>query len=307
VAQGVAFVVTDAAAPPGIALAAVPGWTGAPPGARSSEPLPGGLDAASGWRVRTPEGDFALKVARGAAAAAQMPTGAALQALAAQAGLAPGIAAAGVAGDVAFVVSEFVQGAAWDREDMRDAAGRERLGAWLRALRSVPVAAVARGPSLQQRVGALATRVLAAAPLEAQAIRGWLSIAAGACAQLGARGRPDALVHSDVHHGNVLGGSARGGRDLPLLVDWDYAHRGDPLQDLGSLLARYPEIESDGPLWLDAAGLAAIATPAELAAMIRVHQVLHLLWFSERRVLGAPPGAAAAAEERALRVALAAG
>jgi Ser/Thr protein kinase RdoA (MazF antagonist) len=307
VAEGIPIVVTDAAALPGIALAAVPGWTRAPPGARSAEPLPGGLDAASSWRVRTPAGDFALKAARGAAAAAQMPAGAALQALAAQSGLAPRVAAAGVAGDVAFVVSEFVPGAAWDREDMRDAAGRERLGAWLRALRAVPVAAVAQGPSLQQRAGALATRVIAAAPHEAQAVRGWLSIAAEACAQLRAAGRPDALVHSDVHHGNVLGSSARSGRDLPLLVDWDYAHRGDPLQDVGSLLARYPEIQSDGEQWLDAAGLAAVATPAELAAMIRVHQVLHLLWFSERRARGAMPGAAAAAEERALRVALAAG
>jgi Ser/Thr protein kinase RdoA (MazF antagonist) len=293
-------------APPAGALAAVPGWRGAPPSARSSEALPRGLDAARSWRVRTAEGEFALKVAHGATAAARLPAGAALQALAAEAGLAPRVAAAGVAGEFAFVVSEFVPGAAWRREELLGAAGRERLGAWLRALRAVPVARVAQGPPLHERVEMLAARVLDAAPGEAEAVRGWLSIAAREFARLRARARPDALVHSDVHHRNVLTGPARTGCDLPLLVDWDYAHRGDPLQDVGSLLARYPESQRDAVRWLDASGLAAVATPAELAAMIHIHQVLHLLWFSERRALGATPAAAEAAEERALRAALAA-
>jgi aminoglycoside phosphotransferase (APT) family kinase protein len=55
------------------------------------------------------------------------------------------------------------------------------------------------------------------------------------------------LMHGDFHIGNVLFGPAG---DLTAILDWELSTLGDPLLDLGRLLAAWPDPDGSGPLSL---------------------------------------------------------
>lgn len=55
------------------------------------------------------------------------------------------------------------------------------------------------------------------------------------------------LMHGDFHIGNVLFGP---GGDLTAILDWELSTLGDPLLDLGRLLAAWPDPDGSGPLSL---------------------------------------------------------
>ncbi|MFO1426201.1 MAG: phosphotransferase [Steroidobacteraceae bacterium] len=203
-----------------------------------------------------------------------------LQSLAATAGLAPRI----VATDAAhrFLVSELAPGRRWSAAQMRDPAALRRLGAVLARLHGiavpVPLVAAARAaPTLLERVQAQA-RALGGAAADAARIDGRtlpavLEHAEADFARAGLAPRP-AVVHSDAHHANLVEG------EHLLLIDWEYAHVGDPLEDLASLLAAEPAIleQRRAEELLVDFGLEQRADAAMLAALVRVFRSLNALW-----------------------------
>lgn len=56
------------------------------------------------------------------------------------------------------------------------------------------------------------------------------------------------LMHGDYHIGNVLFDAETG--DLTAMLDWELAALGDPMLDLGRLLAAWPDPDGNGPLSL---------------------------------------------------------
>ena len=83
------------------------------------------------------------------------------------------------------------------------------------------------------------------------------------------------LVHGDPNPGNVLLPAAPG---TALLLDWEYAHLGDPLQDPAAWLQACPALQGREADLLLACGLARQADPAMLSGMAEVHAALDFAW-----------------------------
>jgi aminoglycoside phosphotransferase (APT) family kinase protein len=253
-----------------VALAAVPGASDAARhGVLRFVALEGGV-ANRTWRVSTGAGEFALRVSLAAAAAAALGVDRARELLlhdaAAGAGLAPRI----VARDARhrFLVTEFAAGGAWPAARMRDAVQLQRLGRTLAALHSLPLP------------GLLAVSLLDSLRAQARAMRrdpaldALLEGAEHDFAQATASPRAACIVHSDAHHGNIVEGSAL------LLVDWEYAHVGDPLEDLASIVASEPQVlqAATREQLLEWFALRDRADASMLDAMVRLFTALNELW-----------------------------
>jgi len=86
------------------------------------------------------------------------------------------------------------------------------------------------------------------------------------------------LIHGDYHFGNVLFES--GGTKLAAIVDWELATIGDPLLDLGHLLAQWPQPESPpGVAVLDLPGLPTRDEMISHYAESAGRDVSHALWY----------------------------
>jgi thiamine kinase-like enzyme len=84
------------------------------------------------------------------------------------------------------------------------------------------------------------------------------------------------LLHLDAHAGNVLA------TDELCLLDWEYAHLGDPLWDLASLTAPLPLDRALGVVLLRAAGREADSTWEQLRNASELCRLLHELWQLEQ-------------------------
>jgi aminoglycoside phosphotransferase (APT) family kinase protein len=115
---------------------------------------------------------------------------------------------------------------------------------------------------------------------------------------LAAARRAPAIVHADIHAANVLW---RGGDASPLLLDWDYAHVGDPLEDLASIFARHPASARHRAVWVSAAGLDGQIGRGELEAMTQVYRRLAWYWLLAQSA-EAPPALRAAMDREARRL-----
>ena len=104
-------------------------------------------------------------------------------------------------------------------------------------------------------------------------------------------------MHSDLHHGNVLTA------DRIYFIDWEYAQLGDPLLDLACVMAYYPRAvaarraAARGRPGLTERG----ATPAMLAELTDVFNLLTYLWYRARRVARTVPATDLQLESTALR------
>ena len=108
--------------------------------------------------------------------------------------------------------------------------------------------------------------------------------------------RQPCIVHSDLHHGNVLTA------DRVYFIDWEYAQVGDPLLDLACIMAYYPRSAAHGGLLLNAAGLDERGTTeAMLVELTRVFNLLTYLWYRARRVARLVPATDLQLETAALR------
>jgi thiamine kinase len=251
-------------------LAAVPGW-GQGTGSDRVEPV-GQAGPSASFKVTTTSGAWLLRVAHDPSLAGLLGVDAAreqrLQRCAADAGIAPPTVAVDPAGR--WQLRRWIEGRVWSTRDLDDADARRRLAGTLRRLHALappPPAVVTLEPLalLQRWLAALG----AAAPSDAVAqVRAALS-------RIDSSRRPVAIIHSDVHPGNIVDT----GKQL-WLIDWEYAHVGDPLCDLAALLANQPALDRHAPELLDALGLAGRVAPGELEAWVEIYRRINSLWQS---------------------------
>lgn len=249
-------------------LAAVPGW-GQGNASDRVEPV-GQAGPNASFKVTTTAGAWLLRVVRDPSLAKLLGVDAAreqtLQRCAAGAEIAPSIIAVDPAGG--WQLRRWIEGRVWSARDLDDAAARRRLAGTLRRLHSLappPPAAVTLDPvALLQRWVA---KLGAAAPRDAA------GQVQAALARIDSARRPVAIIHSDVHPGNIV----EAGQQL-WLIDWEYAHVGDPLCDLAALLASLPTLDRHVLELLEAVGLAGRVAPGELEAWIEIYRRINVLW-----------------------------
>jgi aminoglycoside phosphotransferase (APT) family kinase protein len=169
------------------------------------------------------------------------------------------------------------------------------LGVRLRALHAV-------APPLRPRFDPLAAArryadiIIRSDPQEQERIAALLDEGTRALQRSGSAQRAVTIVHSDLHHGNVLTA------DRVYFIDWEYAQVGDPLLDLACVMAYYPRAVVHGELLLSSSGLGDEgATVATLADLTAVFTLLTYLWYRARRVARTVPATDLQLESTALR------
>ena len=232
--------------------------------------------------VRTGEGRFVLRLRlstlpRPGADGAQELLG---QRLAASAGLAPAVLDA--APDASWVLMDYVEGAMWTREALADPARLDTLGARLALLHGLSPPAVTTLDVDAIVQGQLA-QIRARGEVDGPALARLAASAASLSARIGAAGAPSVLNHGDLSVANLLG-------PKPLLVDWEYAQRADPVYDLACLLAYYPELAGQRDRLLGAAALGGADARERLDTHVALFSVFNTLW---RLAQGAEHGDAA--------------
>jgi Ser/Thr protein kinase RdoA (MazF antagonist) len=250
-------------------------------------PLEGGV-ANRSYRIRDGSRRFVLRIpaeaARELGASGRYEL--AMQALAAQAGLAPHIVLAGTAGE--YVVSEFADGHTPSAQAMREVPMLRRVGAWfarLHAREAPPGLAVV---DFGERAAACLERIAPRDPdariarLRRELVRRRAALA------------PPARVapcHHDPHRRNFVDDGMR-----ILAVDWEYAGPGDPAADLAAC-AGYHALDAAA---IDAllegydeagAGAAQVALRARVAALAWIFDCLWFCWNAAAAGFGLSPDA----------------
>lgn len=249
-------------------LAAVPGWGQGTASDRVESVGQAGPSAS--FKVTTTAGAWLLRVAHDPSLASLLGVDAAreqaLQCCAAGAAIAPSTIAVDPAGR--WQLRRWIEGRAWSARDLDDADARRRLAGTLRRLHALtppPPAAVTLAPvALLQRWVA---KLGAAAPRDA------VGQVRAALSRIDSSRRPVAIIHSDVHPGNIVDT----GKQL-WLIDWEYAQVGDPLSDLAALLANLPTLDRHALELLEALGLAGRVVPGELEAWVEIYRRINSLW-----------------------------
>jgi aminoglycoside phosphotransferase (APT) family kinase protein len=70
------------------------------------------------------------------------------------------------------------------------------------------------------------------------------------------------ILHGDYHIANVM--FSHGGPELAAIVDWELATVGDPLLDLGALMASWPDAEGRSPLGVGQGHFTGLPSAAEM-------------------------------------------
>lgn len=277
-------------APDAAVLARVPG---AADGPLVVSRLRGGLTNRS-FLVGTAQGRFVVRLGTDADAllAIDRRSEAAAQRLAAAAGIAPRVIDADES--TGLLITGYVVGRAWDDGDFSTPGQVERLGAQLAQLHALDTRPAARLASLDTLVAArgYVARITSEAPGESADLARLLGQAAALHVASGADARRATLVHSDLHGSNIIEG------DGLWLIDWEYAALADPLQDVASVLACYPQAMPHAARLLGASGLGGV-TQRELLAAVWMFRLLVFLWYRARRMAVTPTPADLAAERRA--------
>lgn len=170
-----------------------------------------------------------------------------------------------------FLITEYVAGRMWTEADFAQESQLLRLAELLRKLHAIPPPRVAPfdlGGILQLYFN----EIVRAAPEERSRLESLVSHVPDALRACGSEQRPATIMHSDLHHSNLIDG------DRLLLIDWEYAAVTDPLFDLGSVLAYYPQAEPHAALLMEASGLAGQATREMLRHASWLYLLLAYLW-----------------------------
>lgn len=216
------------------------------------------------------------------------------------------------------LVTRFIPGETWRREDARLARNIERVAERLRMLHGLAVPANVGLVDFAARARSLEAQLRATAPLPdsssvasaevAELIRAAraremeiLGNAASAFELLGSR-RP-ALVpcHNDLHHLNLLDDG-----DRLWIVDWEYGGVGDPLFDLASLACQHEYTVSERRFLLDAYGRGGGMDATMLEAACTAFDCVQWLWYLVWAGRNPAAGHECAARARALAGRLAA-
>jgi thiamine kinase len=212
---------------------------------------------------------------------------------AAGAGLAPHIIYA--CPDQSCLITDFVDGRLWTPHYFTRMRDLRSLGLRLRVLHGIVPPSIPRfDPMAVTR--RYADLVVRADPQENARIQSLLDRGAEALARSGSQQRAATIIHSDLHHGNVLTA------DRVYFIDWEYAQVGDPLLDLACIMAYYPRAVAHGALLLNASGLEERGVTTDmLADLTSVFTLLTYLWYRARRVARTVPATDLSLESTALR------
>ncbi|MFO1406942.1 MAG: phosphotransferase [Steroidobacteraceae bacterium] len=237
------------------------------------EPLPGGLSNHA-WRAS--DGDRSCFVRLGRTDAGERgvdrASECALVGLAAAAGIAPPMLHCDPTHGL--LVTRYIEGRAWSREDARRPANVARLGARIGELHRLdcPLSVAPRSFVAQAR--------LLEAQLQAPGREvGVLRLAARtAFERLASRGNVVAPCHDDLHHLNIIDDGER-----LWIVDWEYGGAGDPAYDLASYACQH-ELDDDARRRLveasgHAAGGPSPVDEASLRAACIAFDYVQWLWY----------------------------
>ena len=210
-----------------------------------SQELIGGGKVNRSFLVRTRRGRFVVRLNENTASDPGLDRmrELALHSAAASAGIAPSVVYA--APDSSCLITDYLDGRLWTPHYFTRMRDLRSLGQRLRALQAVAAPAVSRfDPIVAAR--RYADIIIAKDPDEAGRIQFLLAAGAEALVRCGSAQRAPSIVHSDLHHGNVLTA------DRVYFIDWEYAQVGDPLLDLACVMAYYPRALAHGALLLEA-------------------------------------------------------
>jgi aminoglycoside phosphotransferase (APT) family kinase protein len=245
--------------------------------------------------VRTRRGRFVVRLNENAASdpGLDRERELALHSAAANAGIAPQVVFTDP--ERSCLITDYLDGRLWTPHYFTRMRDLRSLGQRLRALQAVPPPAVPRfDPIAAAR--RYAELITASDPDEAGRIQFLLASGAEALERSGSARRAPCIVHSDLHHGNVLTA------DRVYFIDWEYAQVGDPLLDLACVMTYYPRALPHGALLLEASGLTDLGTtPEMLVELTNVFTLLTYLWYRARRVARSVPATDLQLESAALR------
>jgi thiamine kinase len=260
-----------------------------------SQELIGGGKVNRSFLVRTRRGRFVVRLneSTGSDSGLDRDRELTLHNAAANAGLAPHVIYA--CSDRSCLITEYLDGRLWTPHYFSRMRDLRSLGQRLRVLRSIPPPAMPRfDPMFAAR--RYADVVMRNDPVETTRITSLIEAGDEALRRSGSSSRAAGIVHSDLHHGNVLTA------DRVYFIDWEYAQVGDPLLDLACIMAYYPRAVAHGTLLLNASGLDETgATTATLAELTSVFNLLNYLWYRARRTARTVPATDLQLESTALR------
>jgi aminoglycoside phosphotransferase (APT) family kinase protein len=260
-----------------------------------SQELLGGGKVNRSFLVRTQRGRFVVRLNenQGVDPGLDRDRELALHTAAANAGIAPRIVHA--CPDRTCLITEYVEGRLWTPHYFTRMRDLRALGQRLRTLHSIAPPSVVRfDPMVAAR--AYADTIIRNDAGEAIRISSLLERGEEAMRRSGTAERMPGIVHSDLHHGNVLTA------DRIYLIDWEYAQLGDPLLDLACIMSYYPRAVSHGGLLIKAAGIDEQgATEQSLFELTRVFNLLTYLWYRARRLARKVPATDMQLEATALR------
>ena len=232
-----------------------------------SQELIGGGKVNRSFLVRTRRGRFVVRLNENATSDPGLDRARelALHTAAANAGIAPQVVYADP--DHSCLITDYVDGRLWTPHYFTRMRDLRSLGQRLRVLQAVPPPPVARFDPHGRRATLCRHRSSRSDPDEAGRIQFLLASGAEAMARAGSSQRAPSIVHSDLHHGNVLTA------DRVYFIDWEYAQVGDPLLDLACVMTYYPRAMAHGALLLEAVGPRRRRRDARDAG--RAHQRVH--------------------------------
>jgi thiamine kinase len=244
-----------------------------------SQELIGGGKVNRSFLVRTRRGRFVVRLNEntGADPGLDRVRELALHTIAAGAGIAPPVVYSSP--DHSCFITDYVDGRLWTPHYFTRMRDLRALGLRLGALHALSPPAMARFDPMATARRYAAT-IIRGDPSEVDRMDNLLEKGDRAFERSGSAQRAACIVHSDLHHGNVLTA------ERIYFIDWEYAHLGDPLFDLACVIGYYPRAVSHGELLLKASGLEAQgATEAELTELTRVFNLLTFLWYRARRLI----------------------
>ena len=269
------------------------------PGCENGEPpfsqeLIGGGKVNHSFLVRTRRGRFVVRLNENTGdPCLDRDRELALHTAAAGAGIAPQVVYASP--DRSSLITDYVDGRLWTPHYFTRMRDLRSLGQRLRTLHALAPPPVTRFDPLST-ARRYADLIVNNDPDEGGRIQFLLASGAEALTRTGFEKRAPAIVHSDLHHGNVLTA------DRVYFIDWEYAQVGDPLLDLACIMTYYPRAMPHGELLLEAAGLTDVGTtPAMLAELTNIFTLLTYLWYRARRVGRNVPATDLQIESAALR------
>jgi thiamine kinase-like enzyme len=192
---------------------------------------------------------------------------AALLGLASEAGLSPPLVACDPSRRL--LVTRYIEGRPWSREEARSADGVVRIATVLRRLHALPppreLAPVSFALQAARYEAELSAEGLPPEPRLAAA-------ATAALARLAAGAERRCPCHNDVHHDNVVDDGER-----LWLVDWEYGGLGDPVFDLAGFASHHVLDRERSAQLLDAC--AADVAPSEFDDARWVYDYVQWLWY----------------------------